>query len=65
MSVLAAERHVAEISLSQAALRLRRPYRTTLDMLFTGRLKGRQDPLNGRWLVEEESLERLCLPEHA
>lgn len=51
--------HPTEIPLTQAALLLGRRYHATLDLIFTGRLKGRKHPLTGRWLVEAASVQVL------
>ena len=48
---------VAEISLSDAAHRLKKSYQVTLDMLLRGHLEGRRDA-RGRWVVTEESVTR-------
>jgi hypothetical protein len=49
-----------DLTLTQAALLLRRSYRATLDIVLTGKIVGRQDPISGRWRVNRESVERLC-----
>lgn len=50
----------ALITLTQAAQRLRKPYRSALDLVLTGRIHGEQDPISGRWRVSRESVEALC-----
>ena len=48
------------ITLTQAAQRLRKPYRSALDLVLTGRIQGEQDPISGRWRVDRASVEALC-----
>jgi hypothetical protein len=45
------------ISLSDAAFRLRQPYRRTLDDLFSGRLRGDRD--GKHWRVDLASVQQL------
>jgi hypothetical protein len=48
-----------EIGLAGAAQLLRVTYWAARTLVLTGRLDGRQDPANGRWLVTRRSVERL------
>ena len=44
------------VPLTLAAQRLRRRYRSTLDLVLLGHLTGQQDPDTRRWYVDAESL---------
>ena len=48
---------VPMITVTQAAQRLRRGYRPTVDLVLRGHLVGEQDPVTGRWSIDSSSVD--------